>query len=226
MTFEWKREWLPVLALAGALGATLYLYGRLPDPMPIHWNASGQPDDFTARPIGAFLMPGLTLLLYGFFLLIPRIDPRRENIQRFWETFRFFRSTLVVFLSYFQLVVLKAALSSDQRIDTSLLVGGIGVFLIVIGNVMPRVRSNWFLGIRTPWTLENEQVWRRTHRVAGRVTVVGGLLVLLTSLLSPAWQFAAVIAAAVAIGLIGLVYSFIEYRRQMQDQNADASQGV
>lgn len=225
MNFEWKREWLPVLALMIAFGATLVFYGRLPDPMPIHWGLTGQPDDFAARPLGAFLMPVLAIFMYGFFFLIPVIDPRRENIERFRETYRFFRSALVLFFSYFQLVILQATMSGRQRLDTSLLVGGIGVFMIVIGNVMPRVRSNWFLGIRTPWTLESEYVWRRTHRLAGQVAVVGGLVVLATSLLSPGWQFTAVIGVAVALSLFSFVYSYFEYRR-VESEEGEAAQGV
>lgn len=225
MRFEWKREWLPILALIAAFGATLVLYGRLPDPMPIHWGLSGEPDNFATKPVGAFLMPVLALLVYGFFFLIPVIDPRRENIEQFRETFRFLRSALVLFFSYFQLVILQAVVSGGQRLDTSLLVGGIGVFMIVIGNVMPRVRSNWFLGVRTPWTLESERVWRRTHRLVGRVAVLGGLIVIVTSLMRPGWQIAAVVGVAVAISLVGFVYSYFEYRR-VEEEQGEAAQGA
>lgn len=82
MKFEWKREWLPVLALCVAFGATLYLYGRLPEVMPIHWGVSAWPDGFAAEPLGAFLMPAIALFEYGFFFLVPVIDPRRENIRQ------------------------------------------------------------------------------------------------------------------------------------------------
>ncbi len=214
MTFNWKREWIPIAAILGSFLASAALYGRLPEPMPIHWNAAGAPDNFGSRLTGAFLLPATSLGVYLLVFVLPQIDPRRANIERFIETYRFIRTVIVLFLTYFHGVVLYAVVRGDQRLSSSVITAGVGIFFVVLGNYLPRVRSNWFMGIRTPWTLSSEQVWRATHRLAGRLFVVAGLATLFLSFFRAAWTVWGTMGSLLLAGLVPIVYSYLRYRQE------------
>jgi uncharacterized membrane protein len=100
MQTERKIDWLSVSAIVVALGASLILWPRLPNPMPIHWNAAGQPDNYGSRAIGALLMPVVMVGIYLLFEVLPRIDPRRRNYRRFADTYRILRTLIILFMLF------------------------------------------------------------------------------------------------------------------------------
>ncbi len=208
-----RFELLPVFAITTAFLATAVLYPRLPDPMPIHWNAAGQPDGYASRLVGASLMPVTSLGLYLLLLILPRIDPRQANIKHFEGTYRLLRTGFTLFTVYFQIVILNAVLREGSVLRAPLVAGGLGVLFVLIGSSLPRVHSNWFLGIRTPWTLSSETVWRDTHRLGGKMFVVAGILTLLMALAQPAWQLPVLILVLLLAGLVPAAYSYFRYRQ-------------
>lgn len=217
---------LVIVALVLIFVVTAVLYGQLPDPMPIHWNAAGVPDDFASRPFGAFLLPSTALAVYLLFLLLPRIDPRRDNYERFAGAYRVLRDAITLFLVLLQGLILYALILGDSRLSTDFVLAGLAFLFMVMGGYMPRFRSNWFVGIRTPWTLSDDRVWRRTHRLGGRIFLLTGVIMLAGLLLPPGWDFVLVMTSALVAALVPTVYSYLLYRRLEREGSETGGQGA
>jgi uncharacterized membrane protein len=208
-----SRKWLGPVLIALAFIGTALVYPRLPEQVPTHWNWRGEVDDTAAKFPGAFMGP---LIIAGLWILLPllrRIDPRRRNYERFDETFWVFLNVLALGLVLLQGVALGAALGAPFEVGR-LVLGGVGVLFLALGNYLPRLRSNWWMGIRTPWTLDNEDVWRRTHRLGGRTFVIGGLVSLLGAVLLP-MEVAGVVGliALTCAAVVPVVYSYVVWRQ-------------
>jgi uncharacterized membrane protein len=205
------RKWLPASLIAVAWAVSFALFDRLPVRIPTHWNLGGQVDGWSARTAGAFGMPALMLVIWGVCYWLPAIDPRRVNYARFRDTY----DTVVAAVLGVMLVthgsMLAIALGVDLPVPI-LIPLTVGVLLVVIGNLLPRARPNWFFGIRTPWTLSNDRVWERTHRVGGRVMVIAGILVAVSGFAAGPWLTILIPIAAVGAAIIPVVYSYIVWR--------------
>ena len=155
---------------------TLAVFTRLPDLIPMHWNISGQIDAYYPKFPGAFLLPALGLVIVALMNILPNVDPKKENYVKFRSQYLFIRLFLVAFFAVIQFVVIAISLGADFiRVDliVKLLVG---IMFIVIGNLMPKLKHNYFVGIKTPWTLANESVWLRSHRHGGFVWFATGIV--------------------------------------------------
>jgi uncharacterized membrane protein len=186
------------------------LYGRLPDQIPTHWNARGVVDGFSPKPWGPFVLPLVMLGVYLLLLVIPRISPSGFRVERFMKVFEIIQATLLGFLFLVTALVLLAGTGMPVPMDRAIH-AGTGVLFIVLGNFMGKVTKNFFVGIRTPWTLANDEVWLRTHRLGGRFFVLAGLVLLLSGLLGGG--VAPLLAAVTIAGGLPVVYSYIIYRR-------------
>lgn len=202
---------LGVILLSLAAGAVLYNY--LPERVPIHWNLQGEVDGYGGRFMGGFGLPLMTLGCYLLMVLVPRIDPKRKNYPKFTCAYNAFLWAFVLFMLALHTAVLLSAFG--YKIDIALITPiGIGILFIVMGNYMTRVRHNYFFGIKTPWTLANETVWRKTHRFGGTLFVAAGIVTIGSVFLdSPTVRFIVVIGSAVGISLITMVYSYLVFRR-------------
>lgn len=207
-----RNRWTAPLLIAAMWAFALAVYPRLPERVPTHWNLRGEADGW-GGPGAAFLFPAIATGLVLLMWVLPRIDPRRANWEKFRGEVRLIVAVLVLVCAWIQAVALGAALG--WNVDTGRAVmGGVGVLLAVIGNYLPRIRSNWFLGIRTPWTLSSERVWRDTHRIGGRAFVLGGVAMVLAGFVPGAFaRVLSVGAVAVAAG-IPVVYSYLAWRRE------------
>lgn len=207
------RKWFGLLAAAAALAFTVVVYGDLPARMPTHWNFHGEVDGWSGRPVGAFLLPLMAVGIWVVLRFLPRIDPRRENYARFRDTYDLVMNTIVTFMALLHVVVLGAALG--WPISPGRFIGaGAGLLFIVLGNVLPRARPTWFFGIRTPWTLTNDRVWERTHRLGGYLFVAAGLLMLVAGLFPSALPAVAVPVTIAAVVLATVVYSFVAWKQE------------
>jgi uncharacterized membrane protein len=215
-----SNRWFGLAVIAAMLVFALAVFPRLPETIPTHWNFAGEADGWSPRFPSAFFMPGTALAIWLLALVLPRIDPRRERYPAFAETYWLLIGLTLLFLAGMQVVVLGVALG--WPLDVGRVVpAGTGLLFIGIGNVLPRVRSNWWMGIRTPWTLSSERVWQRTHRVGGRVFVAAGLLFVLVAVFPVGeWVIPAIIFGAV---LGTTAYSYFAWRREQRD--APPSQG-
>ncbi len=208
-----SRRWIGPVLIGLMIAFALAVYGRLPEQVPTHFGLSGEPDGWTPRLPGAFLMPLLAAGVYLLLIVLRRIDPRGANYSRFEETWWVFLNVIALLMTALHVLSLGFAIGWPIDMARAVTVT-VGLLFVGLGNYMPRLRSNWWMGIRTPWTLESEEVWRETHRVGGWAFVAAGLLVVLAGLLLEpgprAW--ASGIAFGTAI-VIPLVYSYVAYRR-------------
>lgn len=206
------KDWPLILIILAMFAASAALYPYLPDPMPSHWNIHGQVDGYSAKPVGAFLPPALTLGIYLLMVFLPVIDPRRANYLLFSGAYRALRVGLVLFMASLQLIAFSSALGYPVQMERFMPVI-LGLLVIVIGNYLTQVRHNYFIGIRTPWTLADEEVWRKTHRFSGPLFVAAGVLCLVSAFLPAAAAFAVSISAIIGVSIISVLYSLIIFKR-------------
>ncbi|HEX7642053.1 MAG TPA: SdpI family protein [Burkholderiaceae bacterium] len=199
------------LILAGtALLAGALLYAQLPERLPVHWNAHMQANGFLAKPWGVWTFPVMTTVLALLAELFPLLSPKGYELRHGDPSFQHIMLAITAFGTFMTAIVFAGGMGLTIAQDQ--LVGlNIGLLIAVLGNVLSKVRRNFFIGIRTPWTLASEEVWLRTHRLGGRLLLASGLLVGIASLagLDTRLPFLATIAAA----LISVAYSFVLYRR-------------
>ena len=186
-------------------------YSRLPAQAVTHWNAQGQPDGYSSRFSAAFLMPIMLVVVVGLMLLLPRIDPMRFNAAGFRESYYFIVLLVVVFLVYLQ--ALTILYNFGVHFDMLLaMTPAMALLDFALAYLLRRTKPNWFIGIRTPWTLSNAQVWEETHKVGSIGFVVAGVLTLF-GLLFPQQAFFFIIAPLLTVAVYTIVYSYFSYRR-------------
>ena len=201
---------LGIAALLFVIGG--YFYPHMPERIASHWNAQGQVDGYISKFWGLFLMPlvcvGLSLLL----IAIPRIDPLRANIERFKGFYFSFAIMLLLFMLY--LYVLTILWNLGVRFNMiRLLVPAFAVLYFYCGILVEKAKRNWFIGIRTPWTLSSDVVWDKTHKIGGKLFKVAGILVLL-GLIFPNHAILFVLCPVILVALTTTVYSYFEYSRE------------
>ena len=205
---------LAVVALfIAAVALSITVYSRLPASVPIHWNAAGDVDDYAPKAIGAFLVPAIMLILAGVYAALPAISPSGFDIEPRSRAYRAILLIILVFMLGIHVFALLAAMNMARSSSTivPLLVGALFVGL---GNYLPKVPRNFFIGIRTPWTLADEDVWFRTHRLGGVVFVIGGVLLMALGPFLHEKEAPWFVPGVVGImALVLVVYSFAIYRR-------------
>lgn len=200
---------LSFLVVLATLAATWIIYAKLPEQVPTHWNAQGEIDRHGARA-WVFTHPVFMLLVAGLWLVLPRLSPRRFTVEGFSETWWFCGFAVIALLAYIQGVILWSTLTGAVDMMRAIL-GGVCAFGILLGNVIGKVRRNFWLGIRTPWTLASERVWYTTHRMAGKSMVIAGLLGVVLVIAGVATTAAAFVFMAGL--LVPAAWSLVYYKR-------------
>ncbi len=202
-----------IISIVGILALGAYVawaYTGLPDPMPTHWNAAGEVDDYTKKAVGAPLLVGIPLFVFLVFKLIPVISPHGFRTESFTDVLNILMTASVVFACIIGVGVIRAA--QDSNVDMSSFVFvAVGLLLVVLGNFLGKVRKNFFLGIRTPWTLASDEVWAKTHRLGGWCFVIAGIFMAIMGVAAPAVTWT--IFVVIALALIPVVYSYLAYRQ-------------
>lgn len=210
-----KRKWAGPLLIAAMVLLALWAFPRLPAEVPSHWNAQGEVDDWSSRWI-VLVPPGISLLVWLLMQGLRRVDPRASNYERFEPTFWLIVNLTILIMAVVHVMTIGAALGWPLPAVDVIMIISFGVLLLMLGNVLPRVRSNWWMGVRTPWTLSSERVWRSTHRLAGRTFVLGGLIVLSGLLLPSEWRLYLVMVAIGVSALVPAVWSWFDWRREQR----------
>jgi uncharacterized membrane protein len=208
------RKWYPWLLVGLAFGFSAAIYSHLPEQIATHWDVRGQIDDYSSRAWAAWLMPVVLTVMAIILPRLPAIDPRRPNYEKFRPSYDLVISAVMTLIAAMHVVTLGAALGWPVPIMkvTPIMVGAL---FVVLGNVLPRARSNWLFGIRTPWTLTNDRVWERTHRLGGMTFVAAGLLVIVSAFLAPAVTFGVLVTACVLASIIPVTYSYFAWRQEV-----------
>jgi uncharacterized membrane protein len=201
---------LGIILVSFAIG--IYLYPQMPDPMPSHWNAAGEADGYMPKFWGLFLMPLISLALFGLFLLIPRIDPMKANIQKFRKYFDRFIALIMGFFLYIYLLTILWAFGFTFNFIYAM-VPAFSALFYYAGVLTENAKQNWFIGIRTPWTLSSEKVWDKTHRLGGKLFKVAALIGLV-GLLFPDYAIWFVIIPIILVAAYTIVYSYVEFQKE------------
>ncbi len=205
-----RGEVLALVLVVAALLISVLFYGRLPERIPTHWNIRGEVDAYSSKGFGAFLMPAVMAGLFLLFLALPAISPRGFRFESFRSVWGILQSAILGLLLLVHALVLFAALGKPVDVPRGI-EAGVGLLIGVLGNFLGKVSRNFFVGIRTPWTLASEEVWLRTHRLGGRLFVLAGLAMFVLAL-AGAGPIAAT-APLIAAALVSVAASYFIYRR-------------
>lgn len=196
----------------------------LPAQLVTNWNAAGEPNGSMPKLLAIWLFPVLTAGILLMFALIPRIDPLRENIARFRPYYDWF---VVVFTAYMFLVHTGIiAFNLGYEFDfTLLVVGAVAVLLYYVGVLLGHAERNWFVGIRTPWTLSSDEVWDRTHALGGRLFKLAALVSLVGLLVGDYAVYFLVVPVLLTAG-VTVAYSYYLYERIERGGDPSANSGL
>lgn len=208
---KFKKE-IPYLAVSLLPFVYLaYIWPTLPQRVPMHWNASGEIDRWGDKSETLMIPILMTGLVYVLFLILPKIDPKGK-LESMGNKLNSFRMILTCFMSVLSIYVLYSI--KTHNADPKMLFPLLGLLFAFLGNYMKTMKPNYFIGFRTPWTLENEEVWKKTHKMGGMLWFIGGLLMTFTFLLDGKTQLYTFMAILVVITIIPVVYSYLEFQKQ------------
>lgn len=186
------------------------LYGTMPEMMVTHWGLYGQPNGWMSRFWGMAMLPIINLLMLGIYFFVPRFEPKKENLEGFRKEYDRLMFWIFVILNY--IFVLSYLFNLGVVFDMGkMIMPGLGVLYIVIGATLPKAKQNYMVGIRTPWTLASETVWKKTHQLGGKLFIASGILTLLAVFISSEWGFVISIGSVLLSSLIVMVFSWKEY---------------
>ncbi|HNV94163.1 MAG: hypothetical protein APG08_01231 [Candidatus Methanofastidiosum methylothiophilum] len=198
-----------IILLSFFIGIVSYSY--LPDMMPMHWNAQGEIDGYMGKLWGLFMLPIISLGLFALFLVIPKLDPRRSNLESFKEYYQGIILMIVGFLFYIYILTILAAIGYKFNMVQAMSLS-FAVLFYYMGIVLKKTKSNFFVGIRTPWTLSDEKVWEKTHDLGGKLFKVSGIIAFFGVLFKEVAIFLMIIPTIVASIFI-YIYSYLEYAK-------------
>lgn len=187
----------------------------LPEQIPIHFNAQGVADGY-GSPLMIFLLPGIMLFMNLLAEFTKHADPRASNYVVFSKHYYLFFLVMNIFFFLVQLYLITYALELIHFNLSNILIIALGVLFIIVGNLMPKVKQNFFMGIKTPWTLADEQVWYATHRFAGKLWFVVGILMCICGFLPPVAFVPVLIAITLIAALVPMAYSYLIFKRNSE----------
>lgn len=208
----WVALSIVVVAFAGTAYAQFHWAERLPEKVPIHWNANFEPDGFVNRDqtfMIFYLMPTIMAGTFGLLMVLPWVSPQQFKVDDFRRIYDYVVALVVGLFAYMHVVLLTGQITGQMH--SRWFMGGIFLFFGLLGNVLGKVRKNFWMGVRTPWTLASDVVWEKTHRLAAWLFVVAGFGGFAAVMLGapPLWCLLVIIPAA----LTPVVYSLVIYKQ-------------
>lgn len=202
-----------ILILAALIAGALF-WNQLPDQVASHWNVNDQVDGYMPKFWGVFMMPLVTLGMLALFLVIPSIDPLKANIAKFRETFNLFIVLIIAFMLYVHGLTLAWSLGYQSFKISAAMLPFMGVLFVAIGFMLRKAKRNFFIGIRTPWTLSSDSVWDETHRLGSILFMVSGALAIIGGFFGGMTAFWMLMVPLMGSTVFLMVYSYILYRRE------------
>ncbi len=183
---------------------------KLPEQVPTHWNIDGEIDGYMSKPWGVYLLPIISTVTSLLLMFLPVVAPKGFKLDAARNVYEIIVLVVAVFMLGVMLLSFHAALDKSTDMNQWMMVG-MGTLFVVLGNYLSKVPKNFFLGIRTPWTLASDEVWYKTHRLGSWIFVLVGVLVIVGGFLS--WPFNWMIGLLIAAGLIPFFYSLVIYKK-------------
>lgn len=187
-------------------------YSDLPSQVPIHFGVDG-PDGYTTKGIAVLTGMGLLIGTYILMSLAPKIDPNQENIQKSKKTIGIMNRAVVTLLFGVNMMIVMSALG--MKISSHISIVAVGILLVVIGNYLQQCKPNYFIGIKNPWTLSNENVWKKTHRLGSKLFVLAGLCMMMSVFLPNLYQPYIIIGVVVALVMMTTIYSYVVFKKEI-----------
>lgn len=199
-----------------AIMAGVFLWNQLPEQMASHWNANDEVDGTMPKFWGVFLMPIVTLGMFALFIFIPNMDPLKANIVEFRETFNLFIVFFVMFMLYVHTLTLIWSLGYNNFKMSTALLPIIGLMFIFIGYMLRKARRNFFIGIRTPWTLSSDTVWSKTHQLGSILFMLSGVFAMIGGFFGGMLAFWLMFVPLIGSTLFLVAYSYVLYRNEIK----------
>lgn len=204
---NWKLLLITSLVILLPMAAGLLLWNRLPERIPSHWNAAGEIDGWSGKSLVVFGLPLIMLALQWLCVFATGADPKKQNHPEKVLQLVFWIIPVISVVLF--IITYAVALGGKVQMDTVMPVL-VGLVLTIVGNYLPKCKQNYTIGIKIPWTLDSEENWNKTHRFAGRIWVVCGLVMMLTGFFGGFWVSMALVVVMV---IPPLVYSYMLHRR-------------
>jgi uncharacterized membrane protein len=203
---------ISIVIIVLSFGVALYFYPSLPDTIVSHWGSQGEPNGQSSKAFGLFFMPILITVLTGLFLLIPKIDPLKKNIEEFRDSFDWFIVAFGAFMLY--VYVLTVVWNAGYLFNMiKFMAPAFALLFYYVGVMIGRTKRNYFIGIRTPWTLANDKVWEKTHKLGGLLFKISALVILLVYY-NTCLGLVSFVAYLVIVSIFLIVYSYYEFTKQ------------
>ena len=206
-----------IIVLVLIIGATIagaLLWNQLPDQMASHWDVNDQVNGYMSKFWGVYMMPLITIVLFLLFLLIPNIDPLKANIAEFRGTFNLFIAFIIGFMVYIHALTLRWNLGyTDLGIGKAML-PAMGLLFFIIGSMLRKAKRNWFIGIRTPWTLSSDNVWDKTHQLGATLFMISGAIAVVGGFFGGVVAFWSIMIPVMGTTIFLVVYSYVLYQRE------------
>lgn len=205
-------RWFNIVLIVCSFIAGAVLLPVLSDMMPIHWNAMGQVDGYMPKNMAVWFMPVLMLAMAVLFQIIPTLDPKKKKYALFEHEWNIMKTGFIAFFTYLHFVILYISFHPGISI-LPLMFMGMGALFILIGNYMSKIRQNYFIGIKVPWTLASKDNWNKTHRFASWCFVLAGIVTLAEAYFI--WQAPFVIFGSILLVIVlPIIYSFLLFKKK------------
>jgi uncharacterized membrane protein len=201
-----------IILLSFAVG--IYYYAQMPEKLASHWNDQGQVDGYMSKFWGLFLIPIISMGMLLLFILIPRIDPLKSNIQQFRKYYDGFVVLIMVFLFYLYLLTIFWNSGYTFNMIT-FLSPALAILFYFTGILIENAKRNWFIGIRTPWTMSSDKVWDKTHKIGGKWFKIAGLLTLI-AVFFDSYAIFVIVVPVIIVSIYTVIYSYFEYQKEMK----------
>ena len=198
---------------------TIAIYPTVPDRVVSHWNAAGQADGYMSKFWGLFLIPLIMTGFVALFAVLPRIDPHKKNYEKFRDYYEGFILLFVLFLLAIQVQIILWSIG--YQISPNLIFPLlIGILFIYIGFLLGHAEQNWFVGIRTPWTLSSKTVWKKTHELGGKLFIIAGVISC-AGIFFGEYALWFILVPALAVAVYTVAYSYIEFQKELKSQKKE-----
>ena len=210
-----KTQIIILLIILTSFAVSIFFYPQMPNEMASHWNAQGEVDGYIPRLYGVLLMPFFLIGLALLFAIIPKIDPLKENIEKFRK---YFDGFIILFLAFMLLVHSQIILwNYGIKISPNIVIPiAIGFLFFYIGILCENAKRNWFIGIRTPWTLSSENVWNKTHKIGAKLFKIAGIIAII-GVLFKSYSIFFILIPTLFAAFYPIVYSYFEYQKEKNE---------